>query len=231
MKEAIVLAGGLGTRLRPVLADTPKPMAPINGRPFLAIVMERLAKQGIEKVVLSVGYKAHEIISYFGKSHGGVEIQYEIEALPLGTGGAVRASLPRCSSDPVLVLNGDTFLDVNVAELDKLWCNSRLPLIVGRAVDDGTRYGRLIVIDDRVVGFEEKRNGGPGLINAGVYVFPRSFVREFPDVPNFALESDFLAHEVLRREFRLYVCNGYFIDIGIPEDFARAQEELPRLIP
>jgi D-glycero-alpha-D-manno-heptose 1-phosphate guanylyltransferase len=230
MKEAIVLAGGFGTRLRSILADKPKPMAPINGRPFLAILLEQIAKQGIQRVVLSVGYKAADIMNYFGKSFAGIEIEYEIETQPLGTGGAVRASLARCTNDPVLILNGDTFLELDMVVLDALWSRYQVPLIVAREVEDTTRYGRLRTCDERVIGFEEKTFGGPGLINAGVYVFPRSLLETFPDSSSFALESDFLAQYVHCHEFRLYVSNGYFIDIGVPEDYERAQHELPRLM-
>lgn len=228
MNEAIVLAGGLGTRLKAVVTDTPKPMAPIGGRPFLSILLERLAAQGIGRVVLSVGYKASDIVNYFGKSFAGMEVDYEIEARPLGTGGAVRASLARCTSDPVLVLNGDTFLELDIATLNELWTLHHAPVIVARDIADTSRYGKLVTRDSRVVGFEEKSTGGPGLINAGVYLFPRALAERFPDAVNFALERDFLAHEVRCQEFRLFVSNGYFIDIGVPEDYARAQHELPR---
>lgn len=231
MKQAIVLAGGFGTRLQSIVVDKPKPMAPINGRPFLAILLERLVMQGIQRVVLSVGYKAIDIVNYFGSSFGGIEIQYEIETQPLGTGGATRASLARCTDDPVLILNGDTFLDLDMVALDAIWGRYKAPLIVAREVEDTARYGRLRTCDGRVVGFEEKACGGAGLINAGIYVFPLSLLEAFPDSSSFALERDFLAQQVQHREFRLHVSSGYFIDIGIPEDYERAQRELPRLMP
>jgi D-glycero-alpha-D-manno-heptose 1-phosphate guanylyltransferase len=169
-------------------------------------------------------------VNYFGRSFGGIEIEYEIETQPLGTGGATRASLARCTNDPVLILNGDTFLDLDMVELDAIWSRYKAPIIVAREVEDTTRYGRLRICDGQVVGFEEKAGGGAGLINAGIYVFTRALLEAFPDSTSFALEGDFLAQHVQRREFRLYVSSGYFIDIGIPEDYERAQRELPRLL-
>ena len=115
--EAVVLAGGLGTRLRQVVPDLPKPMAPVAGRPFLEILLGALAAKGIDRVVLSVGHRADAITGHFGHRWNGLEIDYAVEATPLGTGGAVRLALGHCRHDPVLVVNGDTFLDLEVDAL------------------------------------------------------------------------------------------------------------------
>jgi D-glycero-alpha-D-manno-heptose 1-phosphate guanylyltransferase len=224
--EAVVLAGGFGTRLRQVVPDLPKPMAPVAGRPFLEILLATLARKGFQRVVLSLGYMAEKVLDYFGKNFAGMDLAYEIETTPLGTGGAVRRSLDRCLEDHVFVFNGDTYLDLEVPELDARWCSHGAPIIVARHVPDTSRFGRLEIAGDRVLGFAEKGVGGPGLINAGCYVLPRAILVDFPRRETFSLENDFLAKEVSQRRFDLFVTSGRFIDIGVPEDFKRAQTEL-----
>jgi D-glycero-alpha-D-manno-heptose 1-phosphate guanylyltransferase len=219
--DAVVLAGGFGTRLRAVVADVPKPMAPIGGRPFLEIVLSTLQRKGIDRAVLSVGYLADKIIGHFGQRFGGMELTYEVEDQPLGTGGAVAQALRRCRGDHVLVLNGDTYLDLEVAALAAAWCGA--PIIVARQVDDTARYGRLEVDAGRVVTFAEKGVVGPGLINAGSYLLPVDLFRGAPPPAPFSLEADFLTLAVRERRFEVFVTEGLFIDIGIPEDFLRAQ--------
>jgi D-glycero-alpha-D-manno-heptose 1-phosphate guanylyltransferase len=221
--EAIVLAGGFGTRLRAVVADLPKPMAPVAGRPFLEILLASLAGKGITRVVLSVGYMAQTIVERFGHTFGGLEIDYAIEATPLGTGGAVRLALGRCTGEPVLVVNGDTFLDVDLEALRGLWRADRAPVVVARAVGDTTRFGRLRVEGERITAFAEKGVAGPGLINAGCYLVPRDLLAAFGPDRAFSLETDFLAPCVERSTVRVLVSAGTFIDIGVPEDYARAQ--------
>jgi D-glycero-alpha-D-manno-heptose 1-phosphate guanylyltransferase len=210
--EAIVLAGGLGTRLREVLPDLPKPMAPVAGQPFLALVLRGLARAGFSRVVLSVGYKA------------------EVEESPLGTGGAVRQSLTRCTADHVFVFNGDTYLDLETGEVEADWQKHRRPMIVVREVPDTARYGRVDVEDGCVVRFREKGAAGLGLINAGTYVLPRHALDDFAPGSKFSLETDYLAKAVERTPFGAFVTRGHFIDIGIPSDYTRAQSELAHLV-
>jgi D-glycero-alpha-D-manno-heptose 1-phosphate guanylyltransferase len=224
--EAVVLAGGFGTRLRQVVPDLPKPMAPVAGRPFLEILLTTLARKGFQRVVLSLGYMADKIVSHFGQEFAGMDLVYEIERTPLGTGGAVRQSLERCLDDHVFVFNGDTYVDVEVAELEARWRTQGVPIIVARNVTDTARFGRLDIADGRVLGFADKGTGGPGLINAGCYVLPKSILAAFPRGKLFSLETDFLASALSQRRFDLFVTSGRFIDIGVPEDFKRAQTEL-----
>ena len=226
LMEAIILAGGFGTRLRQMVPDLPKPMAPIAGRPFLEILLSTLAHKGFHRVILSLGYMAEKVVDYFGDRYSGMELVYEIETSPLGTGGAVRQALAHCHADHVYVMNGDTYLDAEVSELDAQWQAQHTPIIVARFVPDTTRYGRLDTANGRVLGFCEKGTGGSGLINAGCYVFPTSILEHFPRGQAFSLETGFLATAVTRERFDLFVTQGRFIDIGVPEDFARAQTEL-----
>lgn len=226
MREAIVLAGGFGTRLRELVPDWPKPMAPVAGRPFLEILLSSLASKGFSRVVLSLGYMAEKISSHFGSSFAGMELDYVVEDRPLGTGGAVRLAMTRCTQDHVFVLNGDTFLDLEASAIDEYWLSRRNPLIVARQVPDTARFGRLLVQDDRVLGFTEKGVSGQGLINGGCYVFDRAQLNQFELNQPFSLEADYLAQAVQRLPVNVFVTSGHFIDIGVPEDYQRAQIEL-----
>jgi D-glycero-alpha-D-manno-heptose 1-phosphate guanylyltransferase len=224
--QAIVLAGGFGTRLRQVVADVPKPMAPVAGRPFLELVLNNLASKGFSKVVLSVGFMAEKISTHFGDSYARMELAYAIEDHPLGTGGGVRMAMNHIIDDHVFVFNGDTFLDLEVAMVEQLWQERKRPIIIGREVPDTARYGRLISSNGVAKGFAEKGVIGPGLINAGCYVLFRAQLNNFAQNIPFSLEADFLSPAVARGEFDVFVTTGAFIDIGIPEDYARAQTEL-----
>ena len=226
MREAIVLAGGLGTRLKQVLPNLPKPMAPIAGRPFLEILLGTLALKGIDRVVLSLGFMAEKITDYFGANFAGMELVYVVEDKPLGTGGAVRFAMEMCLEDHVFVFNGDTFLDLEIDALDECWHQNQRPVIVARQVIDTARYGSLVVEKGRVIGFTEKGPIGHGLINAGCYVFNRGQLDGFALNQAFSLELDYLAKVVRNSPFEVFVTSCKFIDIGVPEDYKRAQIEL-----
>lgn len=227
--EAIVLAGGFGTRLKQVVPDLPKPMAPIAGRPFLEILLTSLSRKGFTRVVLSLGFMSEKIIAHFGDSYRGMELAHEVESQPLGTGGAVRAALARCVSDHVFVFNGDTYLDLEVDDLERLWQTNRQPVIVVREVPDTTRFGRVEVCDGRINAFLEKGRSGPGLINAGCYVLPQHALDPFPLGQPFALETEFFIKHLKLIRFDAFVTHGRFIDIGVPDDYALAQTELAEL--
>jgi D-glycero-alpha-D-manno-heptose 1-phosphate guanylyltransferase len=224
--EAIILAGGFGTRLRQLVPDLPKPMAPVAGRPFLEILLSALASKGFKRVILSTGYMAEKISSYFGDQYAGMELSYVVEEQPLGTGGAVRLALTQCHEDHVFIFNGDTYLDLEVEAIEKLWQTHKRSIIVGREVLDTARYGRLLTANGSVSGFAEKGGAGPGLINAGCYVFCRHQLDSFQPYFAFSLETDYLATEVTHRLFDVFVTDGLFIDIGIPQDFQLAQTVL-----
>jgi D-glycero-alpha-D-manno-heptose 1-phosphate guanylyltransferase len=227
--EAIILAGGLGTRLRHIVRELPKPMAPVAGRPFLEILLASLAQKGFTRVVLSLGYMADKVVKNFGKKFSGMDLIYEIETSPLGTGGAIRQALLQCREDHVYVLNGDTYLDAEMAEIESFWQSRRTPIIVARTVPNTARYGRIHSVDGRLLAIGEKNSAGPGLINAGLYVLPRDVLDSFSGAENFSFENDFLAQKVTESRFDVFVTRGYFIDIGVPEDYFRAQTELAHL--
>jgi D-glycero-alpha-D-manno-heptose 1-phosphate guanylyltransferase len=224
--EAIVLAGGLGTRLRSTVPDLPKVMAPVCGRPFLEILLSSLAAKGCQRAILSLGYLARQIQDHFGPRYAGIALEYVVEHAPLGTGGALRQAINRCEADHALVVNGDSYLDLDVDGLESHWHEHRHPIIVAREVEDTGRYGRLLARDGRLVGFTERGTPGRGLINAGYYLLPRDIVQHFPAAETFSLERDFLETAVDRCPFDVYITRGQFIDIGVPDDYQRAQSEL-----
>ncbi|OIR10729.1 D-glycero-alpha-D-manno-heptose 1-phosphate guanylyltransferase [mine drainage metagenome] len=227
--EAIVLAGGFGTRLRQVVPDLPKPMAPIAGKPFLEILLSALARKGFTRVILSLGFMSEKIVAHFGNSYGGMDLVHEVEAKPLGTGGAIRAAMARCMSDHVFIFNGDTYLDLEVDVLESLWQTAHRPVIVVREVPDTARFGRVEMRDGRVIAFLEKGLAGPGLINAGCYVLPKNALDAFPLGQPFSIETEFFVESLQRIRFDGFVTHGRFIDIGVPEDYALAQTELAGL--
>jgi len=224
--EAIILAGGLGTRLRDVIADKPKCMAPINGRPFLEILLKQLVVNGFNRIILSLGYKAEDIISYFGNSFGDLELVYEVEDSPLGTGGAIRAALTHCLSDHAFVFNGDTYLNIEASKIEQRWQKNRRPIMVIREIKDTGRFGRIDVNEDKVIAFLEKQSGGAGFINAGCYVLPKELLDDFPLNQKFSFETDYLEKFIASVKIDYFITQADFIDIGVPEDYARAQIEI-----
>ena len=225
--EAIVLAGGFGTRLRTVLPDLPKCMAPIHGKPFLEAMLTYLWAEGIEHIVLSLGYRQQVIVEYIRTHHADRSIRWVVEDEPLGTGGAIALALEETSGPAVYVLNGDTFFDARLKALEKFHKQHEADLsIVVKHMDDASRYGTVHVDPDgRIRQFSEKAAGASGLINGGVYLVERSRfpVRSMPR--KFSFERDFLSVEPLAGRRFAQQQDAYFIDIGVPADYERAQRE------
>jgi len=223
-----VLAGGLGTRLRSVLADCPKILAPVNGKPFLAYLLEHLADQGLRGVTLCVGYRSEQVEAVFGRSYAGLRVAYSCEPAPRGTAGAVRLALPMLESDPVLVMNGDSFCRPDLSSLFR-WHAARkaaATLLLTR-VPDTRRYGRVQVDDGGLIrAFEEKGgHDGPGWINAGVYLLSRQLLAEIPEQAAVSLERD-LFPAWLGRGLCGCPSETPFLDIGTPASYAAAEEFL-----
>ena len=223
--RGFVLCGGQGTRLRSVVSDRPKSMAPISGTPFLQLLLARLRSQGVGDVVLGTGYMAEKIERYFadGKQFA-LRIRYSREHEPLGTGGALKLAEPLIS-DPVLVLNGDTYVEWSLVPMLQLFTGKDADVvIVLQAVTDVTRFGSVALDHDgRITRFVEKGiRGGPGLINAGVYLLRKQIVRDLPAGTAISLEREVFPRLLDRGVYAL-VCTGLFIDIGIPEDLERTQ--------
>ena len=221
--EVIILAGGFGTRLKKELPNLTKPMAPIAGQPFLEILLKSLSNKGFQRIILSLGYMSEKIVNYFGDNFLGMDLIYVIENKPLGTGGAIRKSFEKCNDDYVLVINGDTFIDIDIQGIEKQWHKNNVPIIVACSVSDTSRYGRLEVNGRHVTGFSEKKMSGQGLINAGCYLLPINLLEQYSEEKNFSFEIDFLYDAVSKYRFDCFLSQSVFIDIGVPEDFERAQ--------
>jgi D-glycero-alpha-D-manno-heptose 1-phosphate guanylyltransferase len=228
VKEAIILAGGLGTRLKSVVKDIPKPMANINGKPFLEYIFLYLKNFDIKRVILSVGYKADFIKSYFGDEFDGILIDYsEEKGELLGTGGAIKKSLKLASSNDVFILNGDTFFDV---DLNKLYSfhkqmNSKLTISL-KLMENFDRYGVIeLGSKGKIQAFLEKKFYKNGLINGGVYILNKDFFLSLDLPDKFSFEGDFLEKEYKNYNFYGIKFDTYFIDIGVPEDYEKARVE------
>lgn len=222
---AVILAGGLGTRLRPVVGDRPKVLAPIKGRPFLAYLLDQLASSGIQKVVLCTGYRGRDVRAVFGDRYGKLRLAYSQEAKPLGTGGALRRALLMLDTDSLLVMNGDSYCEADLG-LFAAWHRARkatVSILLTR-LPETKNYGR-VEIDQNgaVVTFHEKSDGGgPGWINTGIYVIERQMVLAIPPEGAVSLERDVFPTWVGRGFCGLAV-NARFLDIGMPASFAAAE--------
>ncbi|TAM64378.1 MAG: hypothetical protein EPN49_00455 [Rhodanobacter sp.] len=222
--EAIVLVGGLGTRLRAVVSGVPKPLAPVAGRPFLAWLLDRLAEEGMRHVVLAAGYLAERVVDAIGQEWSGIQVDYSIESAPLGTGGAVRQACNMLRGDAAHVLNGDTFLRYDMHALERATRQSGADLGMALArVGDVARYGAVVRDGTRIEGFREKGENGPGYINAGSYYLTSATIRALPTEPAFSFETRVLAPLTVAGRVCGFDATSGFIDIGVPEDYKQAQ--------
>ena len=222
--QAVVLAGGLGTRLGDHTKTLPKPMMDVAGRPFLDYLIRNLRRHGIGEIVLSVGHLHETIRDCFGDGNEyGVHIHYAVEHEPLGTGGALRNCLPLLA-ERFFVLNGDTMFDVNFAALDATSITAVMAL---RPVADTARYGRVTLHDKWITHFVEKGAEGPGVINGGVLCLNRQDIASLPEAKS-SLERDLLPHLAQQRELAGFVSDTFFIDIGLPESLLEAQSSIPQ---
>jgi D-glycero-alpha-D-manno-heptose 1-phosphate guanylyltransferase len=222
---AVILVGGLGTRLRTVIADRPKVLAEIRGRPFLAYLLDQVAAAGVHDVVLCTGYLGAQIQSCFGGSYKGMRLAYSQEPSPLGTAGALRLTMPLLRSDPVLVMNGDSYCKVDFQPFVTWHFERRAnATLLLTEVPDTRRYGRVeVAADGQIQRFEEK--GGqrrPGWINAGVYVLSQQILLTIPEHRAVSLERDIFPAQIGRGLYG-YQSAGEFLDIGTPESYAEAE--------
>jgi D-glycero-alpha-D-manno-heptose 1-phosphate guanylyltransferase len=231
--KAVLLVGGLGTRLRSAVPSSPKTLASVGGRPFLELLLRQLDTQGIRQLVMCTGYLAEQIEEMFGDGCNlGVTIEYSKEEAPLGTAGALKLAQRYIQHEPeFLVLNGDSFLEIDLNELiDSHRKHDGLATISVVPVENASRFGTVrIGADNRVLGFAEKTGeNAPGIINAGVYVFSSSILAQIPE-GQASLELDVFPR-LLEQGMYALEKRGLFIDIGIPEDYQRAREMCNRLV-
>jgi NDP-sugar pyrophosphorylase family protein len=230
--KAVLLVGGLGTRLRPAVSSLPKALASVGDRPFLELLVRQLSHQGVCQLVMCTGYLSDQIEEAFGKGGDlGVTIEYSKEKAPLGTAGALKLAQPYLQYEPeFLVLNGDSFLEVDFDKLIRFHRqHGRLATITVVSVKNASRYGTVrIGADGRVLHFAEKTgDSAPGIINAGVYVFSNTVLASIPNECR-SLEQD-LFPTLQERDMYAFEQQGLFIDIGTPEDYSRANQMYDRL--
>ena len=219
----IILAGGFGTRLQSVVNSVAKPMANINPKPFLEYIFIKLLRYNISKVILSVGYKKNTIQEYFNHNYKNIPIQYAVEDKPLGTGGAIKKALNLLKEgEKALVLNGDTFFDIDIDVFFDFSKNSKLSLAV-KPMRNFQRYGSIEIKENKVVSFQEKKFTENGYINAGVYCIDKDLLINEKNLFSF---EDFLVNQ---NDIVTYSSDNYFIDIGIPEDYEKAKVDFRRL--
>lgn len=228
INEAIVLAGGMGTRLKEMVDDVPKPMANINGKPFLEYLVNYLGENGVTHIVLSVGYKAELVKNYFGTEFNSIKISYATEEIPLGTGGGILLAMRKTKTRHVFILNGDSLFNIKLQELVHFHQQKNAAFSVAlKRMEDGSRYGSVIIDEkNKITAFKEKSHSSKNvLINGGTYILDRQLFlsNKFPD--QFSFEKDFL-----EKYFNLYNFFGcefqnYFIDIGLPSTYLQAQND------
>ena len=229
---AIILAGGKGTRLREVVADRPKVLAPVAGRPFLAYLLDQVERAGVRRVILSTGHMAEQFADVIGHRHNGIEINYAREESPLGTGGAIKFAAAQSNSPHVLVMNGDSYFDADLVSYTAWHAaggqDASLLLV---KVPDASRFGTVELRPDgeHVAAFLEKQGvARPGLINAGIYLLRQDAIYRIPDGPC-SIERDVFPSWLDAFDVRGWVTDGEFIDIGIPTDYERSHDFMVRV--
>ena len=221
--EAIILDGGFGTRLSHIVSDVPKPMAPVNNKPFLEYIFNNLSKYNLSKIIMAVGYKSNLIKEHFGDSFKEIKIEYSEELTPLGTGGAIKKAVSICRDKEIFIINGDTFFDVDLRNMKEIHRDSSCDITIAvKEMKHFNRYGTVIIENNRITKFIEKQDVDRGKINGGVYLINRNIFENLDDKV-FSFEQTIL--ESLKYTMCAYESNGYFIDIGIPEDYYKAQED------
>lgn len=221
--EAIVLAGGFGTRLKEVVSDVPKPMAPVNGKPFLEYLIKDLGEKGIRHIILAVGYKKKIIKEYFKNRYESIEITYSEELTPLGTGGPIKKALKLAKEEDVFIVNGDTFFDIDLKRMKEFHTENKSILTVTvKEMENFDRYGSLIIKGNKIIEFEEKKKKAKGKINGGIYLIKKDLLNRV-EKENFSFEKEVLEDKKIEKYS--YESEGYFIDIGIPEDYFKIRKQ------
>ncbi len=225
--KAIVLCGGLGTRLGLLTKDMPKPLLTVGGRPFIAHVLDRLTQAGITGLVLAAGFQWTKLRDYIGGNWNGIPVKYSVESEALGTGGAIKYALSSTDFHESLIVNGDTLFDIDIPKFLQFAIGTQaLACIALRKVEDCSRYGRVTIdTKGKILSFGEKEKHGEGLINGGVYYLRRSALDSIL-LKTFSFETAFLQEKHSREPIFGMPFDDYFIDIGIPADLHRAQAEL-----
>ena len=227
MTEAIILAGGVGSRLKSSVPDVPKPMAVINGKPFLYYLLTYLESQHISRIIISVGYKYETIIDYFGNDFHSIPIIYVVEEKPLGTGGGITLALKECNMEHIFIMNGDSFFPVDFQELKKVHDEKKAEITLAlKKIPESDRYGTTILDNNSIiVSFSEKAERKEALINGGIYLLDKSKFEQRRFAESFSFEKDYLEKVVDDKCVAGCIFNNYFVDIGTPESYEKAQND------
>lgn len=221
-----ILAGGLGTRLAPILPGQQKVVAKVKEHPFLEYVLNQLSKAGFKNVVMCIGHLGDQVQEVFGDNYGNLSLSYSKERSLLGTAGAIKLALPLLKLDNILVTNGDTFLDSDLKDFLQFHIEKGADgTILLTEVSDTARYGKIEVDKNgQIIRFQEKKeSGGAGLINGGIYLFKRSLLIEIPEDRIVYFESEMFPSWISKRLYG-FKSQGRFIDIGTPESYKEAEE-------
>jgi D-glycero-alpha-D-manno-heptose 1-phosphate guanylyltransferase len=229
--NAVVLAGGLGTRLKSVIKDIPKPMAMVAGKPFLQHILDHLYNYGFKQIVLSVGYKSEIIQDFFKNEYRGILIKYAIEKKPLGTGGGIRLAGELFADEPYFIFNGDTLFRADLWSMEDVFFNQKSDLVLAlKPMENCFRYGTVELNDDnKVITFNEKESTKKGLINGGVYLMNNTVFKNDTLSSSFSFEKEIMENSMDTLNIHGIISDEYFIDIGIPTDYEKAQHDFKQL--
>lgn len=228
--KVIILAGGFGTRLQSVVQDVPKPMADINGTPFLELLMTNMLHYGATEFILCVSYLREKIIDHFGDDFRGVPVRYSVEEEALGTGGAIKQAFELYNLDEAVVINGDSFIKMDYADFYQKNKGNDIAIAL-KYMTNASRYGLVETADGYITHFNEKSSETKaGLINAGIYLIGKSLWKFAPEDKKFSFEKDILERHIAEMQAKFYQTEDYFIDIGVPESYAQALRELKDVI-
>jgi D-glycero-alpha-D-manno-heptose 1-phosphate guanylyltransferase len=218
--ECIILAGGQGTRLREVVSNTPKCLAPVGEFTFLYYLINMLSIKGVNRFVFSLGYMHPKIINYLNLNYPFLDYEFVIESTPLDTGGAVKYALTKCISENILIVNADTYLDINLNKFLNFHITKKSECTFSlKYLDDSSRYGNISINQNHeVLTFNEKVINSTGFINAG-YIFINIKLFNDISISKFSFEKDFINKKLFTNKIYGFISNDYFIDIGIPEDY------------
>lgn len=232
--QAIILAGGFGSRLKTVVNEVPKPLAPISNKPFLYWLIIYLQQQGITNFIFSLGYLHQQVKDFLANNFSHLAYECFVEDEPLGTGGAIKFCIKNSTQKDILIVNGDTFFDLNIKDFYQFYQQTQSQCSIALTpMEDFDRYGSVeINAENVIVKFKEKTYCQNGFINTGLIFFNKEvFLDKTKSLPqNFSYEKDFLEPNIANLKVTGYITNGYFIDIGIPEDYFRANKEISLVI-
>lgn len=219
--ECIILAGGLGKRLKSCVTDIPKPLAPVNEKPFLSYVMDYLLVNGVNRIILAVGYRWQKISKEYGSKYKGIDLIYSVENELLGTGGAIRQALDFCLEEKVYIVNGDTFYDIQLNVLN-LKRNTDMCMAL-KYMEKFDRYGCVEIEGEIIVNFKEKKFYDNGFINGGTYLINKNLFRRIKKGKKFSFER-FIEENIKKLNIIGKKFDNEFVDIGIPKDYEKAKK-------